>query len=72
MTAVRITRSPRIDVRLLTFLIALLLPSSAAFANQQLVLSRTQAPETTEYKGLVDVAVDPGFDADKVSIAVDG
>lgn len=72
MKAVRITRSRRTDVWLLTFLVVLLLSTSAAFANQQLVLSRTQAPESTDYKGLVDVAIDPGFDAAKVAIAVDG
>jgi Ca-activated chloride channel family protein len=60
MKAVRIT------------LVVLLLPAAAAFANQQLVLSRTQAPESTDYKGLVDVAVDPGFDAAKVTLSVDG
>lgn len=60
----------RANLWLLPLLIVLL--PIPALANQQLVLSRTQAPETTDYKGLVDLAVEPGFDAAKVSIAVDG
>jgi Ca-activated chloride channel homolog len=64
-------RSDRHSVWLST-LLAVLLPTTAAFANEQLVLSRTQAPQSSEYKGIIDVAVDPGFDAAKVSIAVDG
>src|SRR5437764_9611684 len=56
----------------LSTLLAVLLPTTAAFANEQLVLSRTRAPESTDYKGIVDIAVDPGFEASKVSIAVDG
>jgi Ca-activated chloride channel family protein len=72
MKAVPRLRSPLPNARLLTFLIVLLLPTSAAFANQQLILSRAQSPENTDYKGLVDLAVDPGFDAAKVSITVDG
>ncbi|HEX7192759.1 MAG TPA: hypothetical protein VF381_14420, partial [Thermoanaerobaculia bacterium] len=71
MKAVRKIWSPPTSRWLLTFLIALL-PASAAFGNQQLVLSRTQTPENTDYKGLVDIAVDPGFDAANVSITVDG
>src|SRR5436305_5146532 len=70
MKAVARIRSPRTNAWLLTFLVILL--PSAALANQQLVLSRTRAPENAEYKGLVDFAVDPGFDAAKVSITVDG
>lgn len=70
MKAVTRIRSRRTDAWLLTLLVVLL--PTAALANQQLVLSRTQAPENTEYKGLVDFAVDPGFDAAKVSITVDG
>jgi Ca-activated chloride channel family protein len=71
MKAVQRLRSLLTDARFLTFLIVLLLPTSA-FANQQLLLSRAQAPEKTDYKGLVDFAIDPGFDAAKVSITVDG
>jgi len=70
MKAVTRIRSRRTDAWLLTLLVVLL--PTTALANQQLVLSRTQAPEKTEYKGLVDLAVDPGFDAAKVSITLDG
>jgi Ca-activated chloride channel family protein len=72
MKAVPRLRSLLTDARLQTLLIVFLLPAAAALANQQLLLSRAQAPENNEYKGLVDLAVDPGFDAAKVSITVDG
>ena len=71
MKAVQRIRSRRTNVRLSAFLVVLLLPATT-FANQQLVLSRAQAPETAEYRGLVDLAVDPGFDAARVSVTVDG
>ena len=53
---------------------ALLISSFAAAAhgNTQLLLSRgTQLP-STDYKGVIDVTVNPGFDDARVSISVDG
>src|SRR6266550_1195168 len=71
MKAVERIRSHRPKVWLFALLVTLL-PTAAVLGNEQLVLSRTQAPDNTDYKGIVDLAVDPGFDAAKVAIAVDG
>ena len=51
----------------------LLLVTSTAFANTQIVLKRgTQQELTGEYTGVVDLVVDPGFDNAKVTVSVDG
>jgi len=54
-----------------TLLLALAFAASAAAATTQLILSRdTQL--STELTGVVDLAVNPGFDDGRVSITVDG
>jgi Ca-activated chloride channel homolog len=45
--------------------------TGAASANTQLVLTRDIPPQG-EYKGMVDLTAIPGFDAARVTIAVDG
>ncbi len=52
-------------------LILSFLLTGAASANTQLVLTRDTPPEG-EYKGMVDLTAIPGFDAARVTIAVDG
>ncbi|HEX8408697.1 MAG TPA: VWA domain-containing protein [Thermoanaerobaculia bacterium] len=50
-----------------------LLIASAAFANTQLVLERgVHVEHAAEYTGVVDLAIVPGFDNAKVTVAVDG
>lgn len=49
--------------------ISLAVPASA---NTQLVLTRGQQLPSTEYKGVIELTVDPGFDDARVSITVDG
>ncbi len=57
-----------------TLLTAVLTISLAvpATANTQLVLTRGEQPPSTEYKGVIELTVDPGFDDARVSITVDG
>jgi Ca-activated chloride channel family protein len=64
----------RISATILSFLLtALLLTSTAYGDNAQLVLKRGDHSEHKgEYKGVVDLAIDPGFEGAKVSVAVDG
>ncbi|MGZ5475441.1 MAG: VWA domain-containing protein [Thermoanaerobaculia bacterium] len=45
---------------------------AAAQASTQLVLSRGEPLLSTDYKGVIEVTVNPGFDDARVSIAVDG
>jgi Ca-activated chloride channel family protein len=52
-------------------LILSFLLTGAASANTQLVLTRDTPPQG-EYKGMVDLTAIPGFDAARVTIAVDG
>ncbi|HEX7419908.1 MAG TPA: VWA domain-containing protein, partial [Thermoanaerobaculia bacterium] len=46
--------------------------ASAAHGNTQLVLSRGEQLPSTEYKGVIEITVNPDFDDARVSIAVDG
>jgi Ca-activated chloride channel homolog len=53
--------------------ILLFLASTANAANSQLVLKHgAPSEQTVEYKGVVDLAIDPGFDSAKVAVSVDG
>lgn len=58
------------EVILTTFLLLSLAP--IVRGNTVLLLSRDQKPERVEYRDLVDLVVNPGFEATKVSITVDG
>jgi len=64
----------RISASLLTSLLTLtLLFSTTASASTQLLLKRGDTSEHVgEYKGVVDLTIDPGFEGAKVSVAVDG
>jgi Ca-activated chloride channel family protein len=46
--------------------------TAAAQASTQLVLSRGEPLPSIEYKGVIEVTVNPGFDDARVSITVDG
>jgi Ca-activated chloride channel family protein len=62
----------RSSVALLSLLTASLLTLSAS-ASTQLVLQRGDTDHHAgEYKGVVDLAINPGFDGAKVSVSVDG
>jgi Ca-activated chloride channel family protein len=62
----------RHSATLLTSLLTLFLTASAA-ANTQIVLERgSQRDHSGEYKGVVDLAINPGFDNAKVTVTVDG
>ncbi len=51
----------------------LFIAATANAANNQLVLKHgTPSEQTVEYKGVVDLAIDPGFDGAKVAVSVDG
>jgi Ca-activated chloride channel family protein len=55
-----------------SFLTTLLLTTSVA-AGTQIVLQRgSQADQTVQYRGIVDLTIDPGFDNAKVTVTVDG
>lgn len=57
---------------LLSSLLSLLLTNSAA-ATTQIVLQRgTAVDQPGQYHGVVDLAIDPGFDNAKVTVTVDG
>ena len=57
----------------LASLLTLLIPSIAHAANTQLLLQRgAQVEHAGQLSGVVDLAVDPGFDNAKVTVAVDG
>jgi Ca-activated chloride channel family protein len=49
-----------------------LLTLSAGAETTQLLLKRDARPPAVEYKGSVDLTIDPGFEHAKVSITVDG
>ena len=52
--------------------LAITLTTTSAAASQ-LVLTRSGPPnQSIEYTGVVDVAIDPGFDGAKVNVSVDG
>src|SRR5579872_2004577 len=61
----------RASLVLRSFTFFLLLASAASAATSQLVLSRNAKSET-DIKGVVDLAIDPGFDAATVSVVLDG
>jgi Ca-activated chloride channel family protein len=69
-TAVAATRSRNLETALLTALLVLI-PTQLNAATQ-LVLSRTQQPPATDYKGVVDLVVEPGAGAAKVALTMDG
>ncbi|HKR66675.1 MAG TPA: VWA domain-containing protein [Thermoanaerobaculia bacterium] len=51
----------------------LLLTNAAAAQNTQLLLKHGEAAQRSiEYKGVVDLAIDPGYDSAKVAVIVDG
>jgi len=56
-----------------SLLLAVLTAQTAAANTTQVVLTRDRnAADTAEYKGLVDLTVNPGFDDAKVTITLDG
>lgn len=58
---------------LTSLLTTTLLTFTASAENAQLVLKRSDHNEHSgEYKGVVDLAIDPGFEGARVSVAVDG
>ena len=65
--------SNRRDSALVIFSLLIILSTTNAAANTQIVLQRgAQTDHDGEYKGVVDLAIDPGFDNAKVAVAVDG
>jgi Ca-activated chloride channel family protein len=65
-----VLRSRNLDTALLTVFLVLI--PTQLNANTQLVLSRAQQPPGAEYKGVVDLVVDPGADVTSVALKVDG
>jgi hypothetical protein len=62
----------RLSATILPSLLTLLLTTNAA-ASTQLVLERgSRRDHSGEYTGVVDLAINPGFDGAKVSVSVDG
>jgi Ca-activated chloride channel family protein len=60
-------------VSLFSSIFLLLIANAAAAENVQLLLTHGNQPERSlEYKGVVDLAIDPGFDNAKVAVTVDG
>lgn len=57
-----------------TFFLSLLLIAlgTNTYATSQLLLAREHQAEQTEYKGIVELTVNPGFDNARVAIIVDG
>jgi Ca-activated chloride channel family protein len=63
----------RLSATVLSSILTLLLVTTKAAAETQLVLERgSQRDHSTEYTGVVDLAINPGFDNAKVTVAVDG
>ena len=60
---------PRLSVALAILINSL---AAAAHGNTQLVLSRGEQLPSSEYKGVIELTVNPGFDEARVSISVDG
>ncbi|MBK5260937.1 MAG: VWA domain-containing protein [Thermoanaerobaculia bacterium] len=56
----------------LPILVIILTCAASAQATTQLLLSRGDSRETSGLKGIVELAVNPGFDDAKVTITVDG
>jgi Ca-activated chloride channel homolog len=71
MKAATQSRSTDLQVYFLLVVTLALLAMPAAAVNQ-IVLSRGDATEPGEYKGVVDLTVNPGIENAKVSITVDG
>ncbi|HSP15377.1 MAG TPA: VWA domain-containing protein [Thermoanaerobaculia bacterium] len=46
--------------------------AATAHASTQLVLTRGEQPPSTQYKGVIELTVDPGFDDARVTISIDG
>jgi Ca-activated chloride channel homolog len=46
--------------------------AATAFANTQLLLKRGEPLPSTEYKGVIDLTVDPGIDDARVALSMDG
>jgi Ca-activated chloride channel homolog len=46
--------------------------AATAHAGTQLVLARGEQPASTEYKGVIELTVDPGFEDARVAISIDG
>lgn len=57
---------------LLTVILATLVCAPIAQAATQLLLTRGERPGTAEYKGVVELTVNPGIDDARVTITVDG
>src|ERR1044071_5742511 len=58
---------------LLTSLLTTILFTTSVAANTQIVLQRgSQTDQPGQYQGVVDLAIDPGFDNAKVTVTVDG
>lgn len=57
---------------LLTSLLTLLLNTTASAATQILLERGGQADHPGQYHGIVDLAIDPGFDNARVTVTVDG
>jgi VWFA-related protein len=64
-------RGRSLDALLISLPLFLLFTVSAS-ANSEVRLSRDRTPDAADYKGLVDLVVDPGMNVAKVSIVVDG
>lgn len=57
----------------LSLSLLVILIAATASANTQLILKRGGAADrTAEYTGIVDLAIDPGFENAKVTVSVDG
>jgi VWFA-related protein len=65
-------RKARLLDALLVTLLPLILTVDAAAANQLVLKRGSHAEPRGEYVGVVDLAVDPGFDNAKVTVVVDG
>ncbi|MCU1227490.1 MAG: Mg-chelatase subunit ChlD [Acidobacteria bacterium] len=76
MTLHRVPRSNRrraADALAASLLLALLTTQTAAANTTQLLLTRDREhADAAEYKGLVDLSVNPGFDDARVTITLDG
>jgi len=65
------SKAGRNSALVLTSLLSLILSTTAA-ASTQLVLRRANQEHSGEYKGVVDLAVDPGVESARVTVTVDG
>ena len=73
MKATHRISNPSRNSALAIFSLLLIISTSAAAQNTQLVLKHSaQTEHNGEYKGVVDLAIDPGFDNARVAVSVDG